>query len=162
MPNRILKDAICNSEDINVLDWAAEVFWYRLIVQCDDFGRMDARPAILRARCYPLALERVIEQDIASWLQVFVAAGMVQLYIVAGKPYLQIVSWERHQQVRAKHAKYPAPQSSDITCNQMISDDSTCNHLPAYAPENPNPNPNPNPNRSRIRSRKRGGGGGAN
>lgn len=132
MPNRILKESICSSEDLAQLDWAAEVFWYRLIVQCDDYGRMDARPAILRARCYPLALTRVSDQDIATWLRAFQDAGMIQLYAIEGKPFLRITSWERHQQVRAKRSKYPDMQASDSTCYQM----------PAYVPENSNPNPN--------------------
>lgn len=135
MPNRILKDSICSSEDINALTWEQEVFWYRLIVQCDDYGRMDARPAILRARCYPLAMDRVSETDVVNWLRVFQQAGMVQLYSVAGKPYLKIASWDKHQQQRAKRSKYP----------DMLADDSNGNHLLAYAPEDENPNPNPNP-----------------
>ena len=52
MPNRILKDSICTSPNIDALSLEAETFFYRLLVQCDDYGRMDARPAILRARCY--------------------------------------------------------------------------------------------------------------
>ena len=51
MPNRILKDSICTSPNIDRVDRDAEVFFYRLIVRCDDFGRMDARLPILRAKC---------------------------------------------------------------------------------------------------------------
>ena len=35
MPNRILKDSICTSETIEGLTDAEEVFFYRLLVQCD-------------------------------------------------------------------------------------------------------------------------------
>ena len=126
MPNRILKDSICTSEDIAALDWAAEVFWYRLIVQCDDYGRMDARPAILRARCYPLAMARVNEADITAWLVAFQNAGMVQLYTVAGKPYLRIPAWDKHQQVRAKRSKYPDMIADANRCYQAQSSDGIC------------------------------------
>lgn len=42
MPNRIIKESICVSESIDSLSWFDEVFFYRLIVNCDDYGRLDA------------------------------------------------------------------------------------------------------------------------
>ena len=129
MPNRILKESICTSETLAQLEPASEVFWYRLLVQCDDFGRMDARPAILRARCYPLALERVSEADIDAWLQDLAGAGLVIVYTVDDKPYLQVATWDRHQQKRAKYSKYPAMLDDDGTCKQLISDDSNSKHM---------------------------------
>ena len=121
MPNRILKDSICTSPNIDRLSREAEVFFYRLIVQCDDFGRMDARYSILRARCYPLQLDAVNEKLIAKWLAELVGAELVMLYTVDGQSYLQMRTWDRHQQVRAKRSKYPDMQSSDINCNQVIA-----------------------------------------
>lgn len=132
MPNRILKDSVCTSDNLDRLTAEQEVFWYRLLVQCDDYGRMDARPAILRARCYPLRLGTVSEQDVADWLTALVASELVHVYEVAGKPYLQVTTWDRHQQVRAKRSKYPP----------MIADDSNGNHVISDAPviqSNPNP-----------------------
>lgn len=122
MPNRILKDSICTSDNIDALSADEEVFWYRLIVQCDDYGRMDARPAILRARCYPLRLDTVGEQDISKWLTSLQRAGLIHIYESAGRPYLQIATWDKHQQVRAKRSKYPPMISDDIACNQMQAD----------------------------------------
>ena len=49
MPNRIIKESICTSDTIDQLSPEEEIFFYRLIVNCDDYGRMDARPQILRA-----------------------------------------------------------------------------------------------------------------
>ena len=42
MPNRIIKESICTSCEIDSLTPEQEVFFYRLIVNCDDYGRMDA------------------------------------------------------------------------------------------------------------------------
>jgi len=136
MPNRILKETICTSETIEKLSPEVEVFFYRLLVQCDDYGRMDARPAIIRSRCYPLRLDQVSENHIIQWLKALIEAELIQIYTIDNKQYLQVTTWEKHQQVRAKRSKYPGP---DSICNQLISDDSIC-------PRNPNPNPNPNPN----------------
>ena len=66
MPNRILKESICTSDTIDQLSWFEEVFFYRLIVNCDDYGRMDARPAILKARLFPL--KSVTEKQVEASL----------------------------------------------------------------------------------------------
>lgn len=121
MPNRIIKDSICTSEDINSLDDQAECFFYRLMTACDDFGIMDARPVILKARCYPL--KSIDINRIQEMLGEFVGLRLIRLYSVDGKPFLQFVNWEKHQQIRAKKPKYPLPSAGvEITCNQLISD----------------------------------------
>ena len=122
MPNRILKDSICTSPNIDVLSREAEVFFYRLLVQCDDYGRMDARPAILRAKCYPLQVDTVSQDTIKQWLVDLVRAELVIVYTVNGCDYVQMRTWDKHQQIRAKRSKYPDMQSSDINCNQVQSD----------------------------------------
>ena len=128
MPNRILKESICTSDSLDQLSAFQEIFFYRLIVNCDDYGRMDARPKILATRLFPLKSVRA--QDITAALQALSSVELVNLYTVGGKPFLQMKTWERHQQIRAKKSKYPAPEAEkkkpDINCNQMISDDSKC------------------------------------
>ena len=56
MPNRVIREGILTSERIEMLGWAEEVFYRRLMSVVDDFGRYYARPALLRAACYPLLL----------------------------------------------------------------------------------------------------------
>lgn len=126
MPNRILKDSICTSPNIDALGRDAEVFFYRLIVQCDDFGRMDARLPILRAKCYPLQIGIVSEDDIGAWLNELEAAKLVTVYTVDGQVYLQMRTWDKHQQVRAKRSKYPSLQDSDNNGNHLIADAIKC------------------------------------
>lgn len=136
MPNRILKESICTSETIAALKPEEELFFYRLLVNCDDYGRMDGRGAILRARCFPLVADRITEASIEEWLEALAKVGLIRLYVVGGRRYLQVVTWEKHQQIRAKKSKYPGPPPSDGICNQMLSNDDIC-------PRNPNPNQNP-------------------
>ena len=64
MPNRILKESICKSEEIDLLSWFEEVLFYRLIVSCDDFGRYDGRVKIIKGTCFPL--KDVTEKDIEN------------------------------------------------------------------------------------------------
>ena len=120
MPNRILKESICASEQIELMTAEEEVFFYRLIVVCDDFGLMDARLPILKARCYPL--KSIDINRIQVFLNHLSNYGLAKLYSVDGKPFIQLLGWDKHQQRRASKAKYPMPEQADSsTCNQLIS-----------------------------------------
>lgn len=129
MPNRLIKESICSSDDINSLTMFQEIFFYRLIVNCDDYGLLDARPAILKSRLFPL--RDVSHEEIKDALNALSRIGMVTQYVVDGKPYLCLNNWKKHQQVRASRSKYPKPDdgeimhvnADDISGNQLISDD---------------------------------------
>jgi hypothetical protein len=120
MPNRIIKESICRSESIDQLSWFEEVFFYRLIVNCDDYGRFDARPKILKSALFPLK-DGITLKQIIDALNKLSTVGMVQVYEYDQKPYLQLMTWELHQQIRAKRSKYPPMMESDINCNQVIA-----------------------------------------
>ena len=137
MPNRILKGSICSSENIDQLSPFEEVFFYRLMVNCDDFGRMDARPKLLASMLFPL--KEIPLAKIKGAMDALVTADLIFLYKVGEHPYLQMKTWDRHQQVRAKKSKYPS--ADEGTCNQMISDDIKCPRNPIQYESNPNPNP---------------------
>lgn len=117
MPNRIIKESVCSSDTIDKMSWFEECFFHRLWTACDDYGRMDARPAILKSKLFPLK-DRLSLKDIQNALQKMVDIGCVRLYECDSKPYLYLPSWEVHQQVRAKRSKYPSPEDA---CNHMIS-----------------------------------------
>ena len=155
MPNRILKESVCSSENLEGLTWFQEVFFYRLIVNCDDYGRMDARPKILASKLFPLKDIRL--NQISDALRALTSAELVALYEKDGHPFLQMKTWDRHQSIRAKKSKFPEPdstckqlQADDFNCKQMISNASKCSRNPIQSESNPNPNPNPNPTRARA------------
>lgn len=138
MPNRILKESICTSDEIDSLGSDVEVFFYRLMVVCDDFGLMDARPAILKARCYPL--KSIDIKIIQSYLDCLHQAKLISVYEVDGKPYLHITTWEKHQQIRAKRSKFPTPNMGhEITCNQLQANVPVIQSNPIQSESNPNP-----------------------
>lgn len=105
MPNRIIKESICRSEEIDSLSWFEEVLFYRLIVICDDFGRYDGRSKIIKGSCFPL--KDVTEKDIEKALGKLSAVGLVRVYETQGRPYLQLVTWADHQRIRNQKSKYP-------------------------------------------------------
>lgn len=125
MPNRIIKESICTSENLNKLDTEAEIFFYRLIVACDDYGIFYANPSILRAKCFPLKIDKIKDKDIEKWIVALIEAGLIFTYEYEGRLYLKMTKWEHHQQVRASKSKFPTPDldgvkliSIDINGNQ--------------------------------------------
>jgi uncharacterized phage protein (TIGR02220 family) len=136
MPNRIIKESICTSPDIDQLNPEEEIFFYRLMVNCDDYGRLDARLPILKAKLYPLK-ENMKSSDIKRYLKRLCdikPSPLIFIYENNNIPYLQMVSWDKHQQIRAKRSKHPAFNDEGSV---MISHDINGNQLIAYVPENP-------------------------
>ena len=143
MPNRILKESICTSENIDQLSAFVETVFYRLIVSVDDYGRIDARPKLLASKLFPL--KDVRSAQIEDALRALTSAELVSTYTVDGKPFLQMNTWDRHQNIRAKKSKCPSPEDAD----EVNTSASNCMQMQANVPviqSNPNPNTNPNPN----------------
>lgn len=116
MPTRLLREGILDSDRVNQLDPPAEVFYRRLMSLVDDYGLYDARPSILRAKLYPLKLDRVREADISRWMAECQKAGLILFYEAEGKPYLQMLDTD--WQTRSK-PKYPLPP--DNNCKQPLA-----------------------------------------
>ena len=142
MPNRIIKESVCTSDSIDKLSWFEEVLFYRLIVNCDDYGRFDGRPSIIKSRLFPLK-ETLTTKTVSGAIKKLEIAGLVTLYVFEGRPYLYLPTWDHHQNVRAKKSKFPAPEdglhTSEYICMQMQSDDSICSRNPIQSESNPNP-----------------------
>jgi hypothetical protein len=125
MPNRILKDTICASPELDVVSDGAEVLFYRLIVIADDFGRFDGRPTVVDSRCFSL---RRRGRRVWYWLAELVEVGLIDLYDVDGREYGRLAKWDKHQRRRATASKFPPPNdgrpltSADIRA-QVTADD---------------------------------------
>jgi hypothetical protein len=129
LPNRIIRESITTSQSWDALSFSAEAFCTRLITVVDDHGRQDARPSVLRAKCFPLKLAKVTEAVVAKWLGELVEARLVVVYVGDnGGQYLQFVNWTKYQNVRARESKFPAP------CEQMIADAIKCDQVIADVP----------------------------
>ena len=108
MPDRLIRESWCASETIDRLTPFEETVLARLIVNCDDFGRMDGRVNVLCSRLF------VTRRDVgAEQMRAAIAAlereGLVLRYAVAGKEYIQMRGWGEHQRIRTQRSKYPAP-----------------------------------------------------
>lgn len=129
MPNRILKESICTNEQIDGLTAFEETVFYRLIVNCDDFGRFDGRISVLKGRMFPLKEEKLKLDALEKAMKSLERAGLVEFYKVEGKLYLQLTGWKRNQQIRAKYSKFPSPEDADP--NEIPASDSNGYHLPS-------------------------------
>lgn len=116
MPTRYLKPGICDSDAIDKCSPLAETLFYRLLVNVDDFGRIDARPVLIKSKCFPLK-EEITSKDIERLLAELTRNGLVVVYAHTGKAYLQLCKWDNVP--RAKESK--CPEYSD-ECIQLYAD----------------------------------------
>lgn len=145
MPNRIIKESIRTSDSINRLKPIEEILFYRLIVSCDDYGRFDGRPAIIKGTCFPL--KDITVKDIEKALFNLSTVGMIIRYEVDGKPYLQLTNWEKNQTIRAKKSKYPEPNECNVKAidSELQTHENNCMQMQAdvsVIQSNSNPNQN--------------------
>ena len=152
MPNRVLKESIRRSPQINSLTCFEEVVFYRLIATADDYGCVDGRISLLRCDLFPLkdTLNRgSLEKAVARLADV----GLVKRYTVDGIPYLYLTTWEKHQRIRNKRPKYPLPPDLALTDDCPSND----GHLSASRPPE---SESESRSESQSESESRSGGGG--
>lgn len=130
MPSRLIKDSIHASESVNKMTDFQFRLWVNLITYVDDYGRGDARPAVIRGTCFPLR-ERMTNKDIDAALEALAGIGCISLYTVDGRPYLYFPTWESHQNVRNKKSKYPAPEDGN---KQLQTIENNCKQLNTNVP----------------------------
>lgn len=126
MPNRIIKESICFSDSIDALSWFEEVLFYRILVNCDDYGRFDGRLAVLKSRLFGLK-KKLSQTAIEKGLVKLETIGLIRRYSVEDKPYLAVTGWDNHQRVRNKRSKFPGPAAN---CCQLTSIDVNCQSNP--------------------------------
>lgn len=147
MPNRIIKESICDDEKVAQLKDFEFRLWIGLITQADDAGRGDARPAIIKGRVFPLR-DQVTVKIISDGLHALATIGLIDLYKVGGRLYYVLPSWSKHQRIRDCKPKYPAPEDADRENDNPPQVAASCCELPQVAARargesesNPNPNP---------------------
>jgi hypothetical protein len=124
MPTRYLKAEICDSETLDSLSPLSEVLFYRLLVTVDDFGRLDARPSFVKAKCFPVR-DSVTAKDSEKLLLELHEKQVITLYEVEGRRYLQLSKWTNKP--RSDTSKYPSLQNN---CIQTYTDVKHCKANP--------------------------------
>src|SRR3990167_5365678 len=119
MPNRIIRESCTTSPTLDALSDGAERMFWRLTTIADDYGRFDADPRVLLAKCFPLRVGRISIKTIEKYVREMVKSSLISLYEVAGRIYGYFLTWEKHQRLRAKTSKYPEPCQQNV----LLSDD---------------------------------------
>ena len=116
MPNRIIKDSICESRGLSEVSFFAEDLYKRLITYADDYGRFNADCQILLARLYPREIQIVTEDDIEEAMIDLNGVGKVQFYTSTARKELYgcLPKWKDHQRVRESKIKNPEPDDTSI------------------------------------------------
>lgn len=120
MPNRYIRESARTSATLYQLSHGAERMFWRLTTVADDYGRFESDARVLLANCFPLWAGEIKVSQVATWYGEMEACGLVTTYVVNGKHYGFFPTWEKHQRIRAKHSKYPAP-SSDNICGHVLA-----------------------------------------
>lgn len=124
MPNRIIKESIKRSPEIDKLSWFEEVVFYRLIVTADDYGRLDGRMVLLKNDLFPTK-DSITKKAIEDAIAKLTSVGLLIAYVdeASNMPFLAFPKWEKHQTIRNKYSKYPAPPDDLIAnCKQVYAD----------------------------------------
>lgn len=108
MPKRLLRDGILESRAVNALSEPAEILYRRLMSIVDDYGRFEADPELIRARCFPLQLDRWPTERVARiFAELHRDSPLILHYSVGQKSYLQIQNFG--QRIQTKSSKCPDP-----------------------------------------------------
>lgn len=129
MPNRMIKESICTSEQIDELTPFEETTFYRLMVNADDYGCFDGREKILAARLYPL--KEINPADMRAAVDRLAEVGLIVRYTVEGREYLYFPTWFNHQRLRQTKHKFPPPV--DAIPDDLPHNAETCGNLPQIA-----------------------------
>jgi 5-methylcytosine-specific restriction endonuclease McrA len=122
MPNRVIKESICESEGLSECSLFACDLYKRLITYADDYGRFNSDTKIMRARLFPREYEEITEEDII--LALAELAGVKKLYFYTTDRFNQgakhmgvygaFPNWSDHQRIRESKTKCPEPNDTDI------------------------------------------------
>jgi len=118
---------ICVSETMARLPAELERTFVRLWTHCDDHGRCQDNPRLIRSAIYPL-LDEITNDRMDSELTALQKAGLLMRYRVEGCGYLQVRSWSEFQHPnRPKKSKWPAPSSWHVLdTDESLQEQDSC------------------------------------
>lgn len=135
MPNRVIKESIKTSKNVNALSDFQFRLWIHLILSADDFGRGNADPELIKNLAFPRR-HGITEKQLNDALHVLANLGMVNLYNVDGEPYFYFPKWGEHQRIRQRVSKFPEPDEGNIlaaSCGELPQSAASCGELPQDA-----------------------------
>lgn len=116
MPNRILKESICESRNLSECSFFAQDLYKRMITYADDYGRFNADPQIMLARLYPREMATVTINDVVDGLVELCGVGKIGFYTAEPRHevYGAFPRWGEHQRIRDSKKKSPEPTDTKV------------------------------------------------
>lgn len=104
---RYIKPGICTNEDLAELGPYAYILFTGLWMMADREGRLEYRPAKIKAAVMPLWNLSV--EDVVNLLWKLAEKHMLEVYEVGAEKCVQIVNWKRHQKPHVNEAASTVP-----------------------------------------------------
>lgn len=106
---RTIKPEVCTSRVVAKMTLRAQLLWERMWMFCDDDGRMDYHPSILKGQAFPL-VEEMTADVIDSCIKELEEHRLIIIYDVGERTYIQVRSWAEHQRIKnPTESKLPPP-----------------------------------------------------
>ena len=131
MPTRIIREGINDSRAINSLSEQSELFYRRLILIVDDYGRYEADPILLRAECFKRRIDdwpvERVRQCLADVGQCRADDGLPLVSVwhcrSTGKDFLQVNNFKQRTRTASR---YPDPPNATLSDNvEQMTDNVT-------------------------------------
>lgn len=109
MPNRIIKESILTSPNLNKLSEAGENHFYRLLLITDDWGCAEVTPAVIKGKCYPLKTQVTIT-NIETWNRELIDNKILKTWEERDRIYGEYITFDVHNDLSERHnPKTPCP-----------------------------------------------------
>lgn len=107
---RMISSTTWTDEKFITLDDITRLVWFGIITNCDDQGRLQNNPLLIKAQLFPA--DRKSASLIKASIDRLADIGMITKYEKDGKSLLQINNWWTHQTPSwASASLYPAPDN---------------------------------------------------
>ncbi|WP_051070006.1 hypothetical protein [Actinopolyspora halophila] len=120
---RTIKPDFFRSRTIEQLTLEQRLTFIGLWTHCDDEGRAEYDPRLLKADVWPLS-DRTAA-DVADDVRALTESSLITHYRVADREYIQVNGWREHQKInRPTPSKLPPPENAhepDVTSDDSDS-----------------------------------------
>ena len=127
MPTRIIREGINDSKAVNRLSDSGEIFYRRLLLVVDDFGRFESDLTLLRAKLFGFKLDEWPEDRIARALADCASRvngsdePLILLYTVGKKELLEVSNFgQRHRSSKYAPPEHPQPTNTSNSANGAV------------------------------------------
>gem|GEM_PF-2626180 len=130
----MIRCGIKDSEAFNKLNWREQIFFVRLMLSVDDYGRFEVKPEALRGIVFPLSSSKVPVRDVMDMILRCRELRLVELYTVEGKGYGRVLKFgQRLKHPRGRHPAAPSEQGELALGLGADTENEVAEELPARA-----------------------------